>query len=257
MRLLRIAITLCALAILSISCSGDPLKPRRGAAPNPLDQTPRENYEAEVVALTLSGQLVAPQDLYEEARDGLDTLRSLYNDSIPELQQIYFRPCWVPGEVTGLLTESAPAEMRAGTYTEMDSLNAALRLVETDTTSFSFRPEVIYFDLTFEGRLHPDLVAEMYEDLPSVEYASAGGCFGDASQYYPWLIEGGVSYLFEKAWGDCPSGCIYSEFWYFRVIDDNVEYVGHWDPQSEPRPEWWAEANDGICQGWTGGYCED
>lgn len=256
MRSLRITFALCAAAVLTASCSGDPVKPRRA---DPLDQTPRDNYEAEVIALALSGELVAPQDLYEEVRDGLDTLRSLYNDSIPELQRIYFSPCWMPGEVAGMLTEAATAEMRAGTFTGMDSLNAELRLQRMDTTSFSFRPEQIYFHLFFEGRLHPYRLVELYEVLPSVEFADPGYACFDGSAFYPWLIEGGISYLFRRGFGDCPSGCINSEFWYFRVLGGTeVEYVGYWDPQAEPPPDWWDEARAAWCAERGGGaWCGD
>lgn len=256
MRLLRIVLVVCAVALLGASCSGDPLTPRRTAAPDPLDQTPRDDYEAEVVALALSGELVAPQDLYEEVRDGLDTLRAQYNDSIPELQRIFFRPCWMPGEVTGMLTEAATVEMRAGTYTGMDSLNTALRLERTDTTSFTFRPKQIYFRLFFEGRLHPHRLVEFYEALPSVEYASPGYVCFDGSAYYVRFIDGGVAYLFRHGWGDCPSGCIYSEFWYFRVRGGvDVEYAGYWDPQTEPPPDWWDEAKEAWCTQRGGRWC--
>jgi hypothetical protein len=256
---LRASIIVIATAVLCAGCTEDTptSAPAQDLPPNPLDQTPRENYEAEFVALSLSGELVAPQALYEEVRDGLAHLRSQYSDSIPD--GVGFRAiCWLPGEITGSLTEEASVEIRNGSYTEMDSLNAMLRLARMDTTSFSFSREQVYFHLFFEGRLHADRLREIYDLLPSVEYTSHGYLCLDQSQYYPRLIDGGVSYLFRRGFGDCPSGCIYSEFWYFKVIDLNVEYVGHWDPQSEPEPSWWNEAKMAFCADRGGGtYCRN
>jgi hypothetical protein len=255
----RLATTVLALIILGAGCSDDPLIPHRTNTPDPLDQTPRPDYEAEVVALALSGELVAPQALYEEVRDGLERLRSLYFDQIPELQVIPFRHCWMPGEVSGMLTEAATAEIRAGIYTEMDSLNAALRLASIDTTSFSFRPNQLYFQLFFEGRLHPQRLSEMYGALPSVEYASPGYVCFDRSGFYAHFLDGAIAYLFRRGWGDCPAGCIFSEFWYFRIRGgSDVEYVGYWDPQSDPPPEWWPEARVSWCVERSGfGWCSD
>jgi hypothetical protein len=259
MRLARLAITTALAAALLAACSDNTTGPRHRGTTDPFDMTPREDYEAEVVALALSGELIAPQDLYLEVRDGLGSLRAQFHDSIPPLQSITFRPCWMPGEIAGMLTEAASAEVRAGTYTGMDSLNAVLRLARMDTTSFSFSPAQIYYHLHFEGRLHPERLVEMYRDLPSVETVNTGYICFDGSALYPRIIDGGVGYLFRRAWGDCPAGCIFSEFWYFRVRSGvHVEYVGHWDPQNEPAPQWWEEARAPYCEARGGGrYCAD
>jgi hypothetical protein len=245
----RILVIALLAAALIFSCSENklPYSPPITPPSDPLDQTPREDAEAEHVALYLSGELVAPQELYEEVRDGLALVRAQYQDSMHEV--IRFRgPCWMPGEIAVDLTDEATIEVRNGTYTDMDSLNAALRLAQMDTISFGFRPERIYFHLYFEGRLHPQRVREMYDLIPSILYTSYGYLCLDSSQFYPWLIDGGVSYLFRRAWGDCPAGCTDEEFWYFRVRMPAVEYVGHWHPRSEPEPGWWAEARAGYCE---------
>lgn len=237
--------------LLLVSCtdSDPPASPDISLPPDPLDQTPREDYWAEVVALMLSGELVAPQELYEEVRDGLTALREQFADSIPEVR-FTPRPYWVAGEIAGAFTESAAAQVRNRTYTDMDSLNAALRLSGMDTVNVDWLdPRLLDFHLYFKGSLHPHRLIELYERLPSVLWVDVGYLFwGDRSQYYPCFIDDGISYLFRKAWGDCPSGCTSNEFWYFREVESAIEYVGHWDPQTEPRPLWWDEARTAFCE---------
>ena len=50
------------------------------------------------------------------------------------------------------------------------------------------------------------------------------------------------SYLFRKAEGDCPSGCIENEYWYFEVTRDGIRYVGTWNGDSHAVPAWWPDA---------------
>ncbi len=241
--------TIVALMLLSCCDSDPPMSPRNKLPPGPFDVTPREHGEAEIVALWLSGELIAPQELYEEIRDGLTELREQFKDSIPA---VYYqpRPHWVSGEIAGMFSEEAAVRVRSGTYSDMDSLNEALRLSRMDTLNVDwYNPKLLYFHLYFEGRLHPERLIEMYERIPSLLWVDNGYVFiGDRSQYYPWVIDDGVSYLFREAWGDCPAGCIYSEFWYFREVNSTIEYVGHWDRQAEPPPSWWDEAKTAPCE---------
>jgi len=253
MRFSTVLVTLFAVASLGIACSDDPAVPG-GPAPDPLDQTPRNDSEAEAIALGFSGELVAPQDLYEEVHQGLARVRLWHSNAIPELEQIHYRPCWTPGELYGTLTEEATDEYQAGTFTEWNALNTELRVQQIETRTYSFDPEQIRFHLYFEGRLHPERLAEMYEALASVEEASNGVICFDGSALYPRIIDGGISYLFRRGYGDCVAGCAYSEFWYFKVFDGiSVEYVGHWDPQTEPEPAWWDEARTAWCASGNGG----
>jgi hypothetical protein len=78
--------------------------------------------------------------------------------------------------------------------------------------------------------------------LDGVRYAEPNGFVGDWSNVYPWRLDEGMSYLWRDAWGDCPAGCINSRFWYFRVTDAGIEYVGTFDKWVDPEPPWWGEA---------------
>lgn len=52
-------------------------------------------------------------------------------------------------------------------------------------------------------------------------------------------------YFFRDAWGDCPSGCIVSKFYYFRTVrtkfQEQAEFVGSYMPtfgHPELDPNW-------------------
>lgn len=205
------------------------------------DLTPRDNPEAEAAALWLSGDLVAPTDLYEDLLGGYSLIRSEFSDSIPELDQVVFVSPWMPGELLVKLTEDAIAELRRGEYHDLDSLNAYYRVAEVDTHLIDF---IGWMHLIFEGRLHPERLAEDYSRVPSLLYAEPNGIWSNQADNYPLLIDGGISYLFRYGWGDCPAGCINNRFWYFKVyeVSGEVEYLGTFVSPDDPEPDWWDEA---------------
>jgi hypothetical protein len=56
------------------------------------------------------------------------------------------------------------------------------------------------------------------------------------------MVPDGIYYLFRDAWGDCLSGCIFEQFWFYKVEEYVPSFIGHWDPQEDPEePEWWPE----------------
>jgi hypothetical protein len=238
----KICFFVLAVAGVSVAVLGceDTVTPQSSKSPSSiLDQTPRADGEAEAVALWLSGELVAPQSTYEKVHNGLDAVRRDFGDSIPALTRTYFVAPWVPGELLLILTEDAWAALRRGEYHDLDSLNAYYRATKVDTSLIpSFRLMIVQF----EGRLHPERLAEAYAKVPSLERADPNGQWNNTSDVYPWLAGDGMTFLFREGWGDCPSGCIYNQFWYFRVNGENAEYVGTFVAREDPVPPWWEEA---------------
>ena len=244
MRHRRTAVILLAAILIpciwiSIGCdsSTSPSKQVRSV----FDLTPRDNPEAEAAALWLSGDLVAPTDLYNELLNGYSRIRSAWADSIPELDQAVFVSPWIPGELLVKLTDDAIAELRRGEYHDLDSLNSYYRVAQIDTHLIDF---IGWMHLKFEGRLHPERVSEDYSQVPSLLYAEPNGTWNNQAGNYPWHIDGGISYLFRYGWGDCPAGCIYNQFWYFKFkgIMGSIEYVGTFVMGEDPEPDWWDEA---------------
>ncbi|MGB7062910.1 MAG: hypothetical protein WBF13_11235 [Candidatus Zixiibacteriota bacterium] len=228
-------VTLAAILVLPliINCSKST---RTECTP----RTPKADEEAELIALCLSGELVAPDGLYEQVRRDLATIRATFGDTIELIDQIRFSPPWSPGFLMIGFDVTAVEQIRSGQYHAWDELNEKYEVMTIDTMLLDW---IGLATLSFKGRLHGHRLAELYGVLPGTWTVNPSYSRGDLPNVYCRQTWEGMTYLFRYGWGDCPSGCIYSEFWYFRVDDNLPAFVGHWAPHQEPNvPEWWEEA---------------
>jgi hypothetical protein len=256
---ISILIMLLAALAAVISCSDKGTKSEVTDPPKAVvdhfPQTPREDAEAEWAALWLSEALVAPESLYQQVHSDLARVRAAYGDSISQLRTIFFGP---QPRYTGIdvsLTDSAYAAYLLGDYHSWDSLNQYFGLVQTQI--LDLRPYGIWFFLSFRNRVNGDSLAGYYAHLPGVRRAEADGFGGDFSNVYPWRVGDQRTYLWRYGYGDCPAGCIDGQFWYFRVNDSTVEYLGTFvrtRVDTPGTPPWWEEAKVAYCrfQGWPG-----
>ncbi|MDH4038159.1 MAG: hypothetical protein OEX18_10975 [Candidatus Krumholzibacteria bacterium] len=233
----RFVILLAALAVLA-SCGNDDTATNPPPLAQPDTTTPRDNQEAEEAALWLSGELLAPQDLYETIRDDLAVIRSEYLDSIPETGTTFF-PIWVVTEIIIYPDEVTWEKLRNHEPNAVDSLNTVFHATELDSLRIGVHLLGI---ITFEGRLHPQRLSEIYAAQHGVIFAEPNGYAGDWSNVYPWEHNGKMTYLFRLGGGDCPSGCTENTFWYFRRVAGQTDYVGTFVWPGDPEPNWWAEA---------------
>ena len=236
----RLLISMAALAVFA-ACGGDPppaSPPQPFTAPD--STTPRENREAEEAALWLSGELIAPQAVYETIRDDLAAIRGEYLDSIPKLAVPFMAP-WVVSEVIVRLTDDAVVRFLAREPNDIDSLNAVFHATHLDTFRLKGTPPR-WTLIDFAGRQHPARLGEFYQAQDDVVWGEPNGYIGDWSNVYPWKRGETMTYLFREAWGDCPAGCISSRFWYFRRTAGVTEYVGTFEVWKDPYPDWWDEA---------------
>ena len=212
-----------------------------------LEQTPRADKEAELAALWLSDELLAPESLYQEIRDGLSIIRSNYGiwENFNPFS-LHFQYNLVESMIFIRFTDSIVAQIRQGTYTGWDSLNTLYRVIEIDTSWFSFIGSV---KLYFKGRLNPEILARHYRQLDGVVGAEASSYGGDWSNVYPWIVDGKLAFLFRQAWGDCPCGCEYSHFWYFKKENGSYEFVGDFNSAIDSlAPEWWQKVKWAYCK---------
>ncbi len=237
-----------------------------GNAPTPTDrtqwikdqlaQTPREDVEAEQAALWYSNELVAPEWLYQKFHNDLQRIRA--NDwGISQVRTIHFFSNVPISQILVRFDSSSIVQLRRGEYRAWDSVNALLRVNDIDTLALQLAPTV---KLTFEGIANGDSLANSYRGLPGVTSAGPDILGGDDSNVYPWLRGEKRTYLFREGSEDCPSGCLVSEYWYFRVTDEKVEYVGHayrnFPEQIWQRPDWWGEAFVARCMFESLGHCD-
>lgn len=208
--------------------------------------TPKDNAEAELIALCLSGNLIAPDSLYKQVLSDLAAIRSTFGDDFERLNRITFVPPWRAGGLIIGFDDTTAQNVANGEYQAWDELNKKYQLTKINTRLIGF---IGTTELYFKGRLHPRRLAGLYADLPGVSYTELNGRIGDSPNIYPRQTEDGITYLFRDAWGDCASGCIYSEYWYFVFEEKQPILIGHWVPHEEPQePHWWDEAKQNIEQ---------
>lgn len=253
-RWLSIAVCLCGLAIVNCGDSDSPTEPSDPTAElrELISQTPRADEEAEMAALWMCGELVAPESLYVQVRRGLKMVRQQFHDSITAVSEIKFTHPWSLKLIMPYLNSAGMAAYRAGDHREIDSLTELLNGEVLDTSYVTYPGDLLapwfIVGIEFPGILNIDSVGKMYSELSAVEAINRYFGMYDYSNLYPWqLPDGRLTLLFREAWGDCPTGCIYSHYWYFRIDGDSIDYVGDYlVDYSTPWPDWWDEAKAGY-----------
>ncbi len=253
---MRLAYCLLIILVVTASATFTSCGSKKAYEPEPpddfevffaqLSQSPRNNAEAELMALWITGRVVAFRSDYDRLRNSLARVRSEYGDSIPFLNSQQFVYPMSESTILIFLDSSATIQFRDGEYSDWDSLNTLYRLSDTDTSQLESQG---FIYLTFEPRLNPWLLLEYYRDLASITAAGADIRAGDRPNVYPWFDGNDETFLFRQALGDCDYGCEYNKFWYFRVVGTDVEYLGEYAPDDgDPAPAWWSEARTALCK---------
>ncbi|MEM7160555.1 MAG: hypothetical protein AAF799_47400 [Myxococcota bacterium] len=199
------------------------------ATPEQVAMTPRDDEEAELLAIEASEEIVAPTELYERALADLALIRA----DAPELSTIQARPRWRPDELRVSLDRDSDAALMAGTYRDWDCVNEHYGVVEVIAEGFFFSHV-----LHFEGRFNIPLVQPDYmavETVTSTESAITGGDGPDVCM----SIDGDLhTYIFDDARGDCPAGCTEHAYTGYTVDGrGTLELLGVWAPDPEARPD--------------------
>ena len=101
--------------------------------------------------------------------------------------------------------------------------------------------------LYFKKDLNPTALGEFYKELPGVNYVEPNYMIGDSSNIFPRQTDSGMTYLFYRGSGDCPSGCIYKDYWYFSCFNNNCSFIGRiLSSDNSNKPYWWEEAEKNI-----------
>jgi hypothetical protein len=239
-----------SLAVLSCSYRpGDD-----GSGSNPLSSpTAKDLWEAETIALYLSGEMLAPPDLAQQVLEELASIRSAFGDARPEIRDIRFWPPWRPGSVILYFDEATKGSVASGTYSPWDELNQRYGLTRLDLTFLEDNSFVILF---FGDPLHPRRLEEKYALLPGVSRTNPfneSPLSGHNSSLFPGQVEQQNVYLFNRTWNDG----IDHHYMYFTVDQGQPVFTGEWlrlgsclsdqDDNSCPEyyqePPWWEEAH--------------
>ena len=115
--------------------------------------------------------------------------------------------------------ESESVPLRTG-HEQFDTLNTRYGLAAIKLYSFS--SFAIFY---FNQPVHPFLSVPDYSSIEGVEYAEIDFRLGDGPDIEISKSQGTWYVVFRKAWGDCPSGCIFREIFFFTVKEDEIERI--------------------------------
>ncbi len=114
---------------------------------------------------------------------------------------------------------SGSVKLRTG-KAAFDALNARLRL---RAVRLFRRTGVLVMHLS--ERLNIAAARRAYLKIAGVEYAEADGHLGDGSDIEASKSDDAWHLVVRKAWGDCPSGCIYKKIFFFTVRGEKIERI--------------------------------
>ncbi len=150
----------------------------------------------------------------------------------PEVAKISARAAHLPGvlllgvrpdlfkAVAGLLEgKSGPVKLRTG-HAAFDALNARLGLR-------AVRPYrhtgVLVMHLS--ERANVDAARRAYLKIKGVRYAESDAHLGDGSDVEASKSDDVWRIVVRKAWGDCPSGCLYKKMFFFTHKGEKIERI--------------------------------
>lgn len=231
---------LCAASIaMTIACSEE-----RALYPvvdsEPLVHDPWDDQEAEDIACMISGELTAPRALYERVQSDLVLIRERWGDSIPRLRTTKAIAPYIKPEFGLDFQPQALDDIKAGRHAAWDSL---LQLFRMSMTISSYG----YPYVSTEVRLNTWRAYQSFEQLEGFKQIWPSYFRLDGPRLYAHLVGEEVRYLLRDAWGDCPAGCIASQYYYFKVEGDSVHYFG--SRRSYPpgdAPTWWIVAKQAV-----------
>ena len=124
------------------------------------------------------------------------------------------------GPVHVLLPETGQVALHTG-HEDFDALNARLGLSAVELFPFVGNECVFYFD----EPLNVGEAIRVYSMLEGIEYAEANNFLGDGTDIDAVKSQGTWHVAVRRAWGDCPSGCIFHEIVFFTVKNSDVERI--------------------------------
>lgn len=193
-----------------------------------------------MLAIEASGELVAPQHVYQRIVSDLALIRAQH----PEVQGIGAMKGWVPDELLMGFDDAGLAAVQAGTYADWDCANAYYGLVSKEVPSF-------YVLLKFAHRYNTPLLASEYSKFAQVQYAEPNGFLGDGNDLCVSIEkETKYSYVFDAGSGDCPAGCIDHVYWGFTTEGTPVQItpLGTFTSSQGAPPPWFNALPD--CTKW-------
>lgn len=106
-------------------------------------------------------------------------------------------------------------------YEDFDALNARLGLSAVAEGCLKWDSCIFYFDES----LNVGEAIRAYEMVEGVGSAYAHSFYGDGPDIDAVKSQGTWHVAVRRAWGDCPSGCVFQEIFFFTVTGSDVERI--------------------------------
>lgn len=195
--------------------------------------TPRANAMAETLAMEASGELVAPEALYQRVDR---ELRAITGSSGTAFTSI---GCGVTAELLVGMTAAGIEQVENGQYTAWNDYNAVLRLTERV-------PKLYGYQLVFDGVYNHAALGQAYAELAEVQWAGPNGFTGKSSdaclEAFGDALDTHV-YIFRSGSGDCQAGCIDNTYHGYAADQTGaVVYLGSYDTRGATVPDWFTKA---------------
>ena len=228
----------CALVLIGSATAATPAVPAKAGEAIAVHASPWASAaaEARVLAdrilqresddLLLDGK--SQRALGHEIKQALSLVRRTY----PGMAEITVREGHRPGTLIlgleGALRdavfgawddERASAQRRTG-HAAFDALTVGLGLWATEPFP-ALDSVVLYLD----ERANIAAAIRAYRAIDGVAYAEPDAALGDGSDIEAAKVLGRWHFVFRRAWGDCPSGCIDEELLFFTVADGQAELI--------------------------------
>lgn len=173
--------------------------------------------DADIIALEVSGQLLAPPTLVTQVASDLAAIRQ--HDA--HLSVIHMRPDWSPGEIVVTVSVDAWQLFLAGQYHSLDALNSQHGPAQVEIESASLRE----LHLTFSQAYNPALLVPIYAGADGVQRTRAIPMAGDGADIVASRVG---SYTFKQGWGDCTALCPRAHYWEYAVTGGVVQLMSEY-----------------------------
>lgn len=218
---------------LLLSCDKSPTK--SGNSESEPSLTPRADEEAETAAYSLSGELVAPSDLYYQIKSDLASIRADHREDVPVVDSITFLPNAVTSQLLIGFYKEFSDSIKDSVFTGWDELNEEYGLE-------SYRVNRVSVLLRFNGRLNPRVLVDAYKDLRGVKFVSGNSYIWNFNTIYMRVDEEQrIHYYFARGGCIMPPGPCSQDFYYFRPTPQGFEYGGSylkWKGNTIAEPAW-------------------
>lgn len=235
------ALCCCAFAFIGLFLSGLSTLGAEESLLGPVSEHTDEVSDAEVLADRMlrrqsSGLLLNPKRrdrLAREIGQVLDQVRTAYPPTWEVSPRRDFRPGrLLVGLTPALLSAAGSAGRNEGQPTghvEFDDLNTRLGL--SDMRVFLHVGIAL---LEFSKYVNLEAAARAYLEIPGVRFANPDAQLGDSPDIEVVRVQETWYVIVRKAWGDCPSGCLHEELFFFIVENDVARRVEAPEAMQEP-----------------------